>query len=401
MKEEPRQPQLIDISAKSIFKFLLISVLFIALFILRDLVLVILVAIILATAIEPITLFFKKYRIARVPAVMITYGAFLGLFFGVFYFFIPTVLDETSTFLSQLPKYLESTKIISVNDNPTISNSQKVVADLSAGITRSQQAIDTAINNASTNQNQNAVSDLAKLPSSLADNVLTRGSALRDFVSNVNKAAGTFSDSFMNTISLVFGGVTSFIIMLVLSFYLAAQERGIEKFIRIVAPLDKEEYIIDLWQRSQKKIGLWMQGQLLLAVLIGVLVFLGLTILGVPNALLLALLAAVFEVIPLFGPILSAIPGILFGYASGGFTLALLVTGLYIIIQQFESHLIYPLVVRKIVGVPAIIVVISMVIGWELAGFVGLLISVPMVTALMEYFNDIEKFKIRMRKNVL
>ncbi len=401
MKEEPRQPQLIDISAKSIFKFLLISVLFIALFILRDLVLVILVAIILATAIEPITLFFKKYRIARVPAVMITYGAFLGLFFGVFYFFIPTVLDETSTFLSQLPKYLESTKIISVNDNPTISNSQKVVADLSAGITRSQQAIDTAINNASANQSQNTVSDLAKLPSSLADNVLTRGSALRDFVSNVNKAAGTFSDSFMNTISLVFGGVTSFIIMLVLSFYLAAQERGIEKFIRIVAPLDKEEYIIDLWQRSQKKIGLWMQGQLLLAVLIGVLVFLGLTILGVPNALLLALLAAVFEVIPLFGPILSAIPGILFGYASGGFTLALLVTGLYIIIQQFESHLIYPLVVRKIVGVPAIIVVISMVIGWELAGFVGLLISVPMVTALMEYFNDIEKFKIRMRKNVL
>ena len=177
--------------------------------------------------------------------------------------------------------------------------------------------------------------------------------------------------------------------MIVLSFYLSVESAGVANFLRIVTPAKDEKYILDLWQRSQHKIGLWMQGQIVLAVIVAMLVFLGLTLLRVENALLLAVLAGIFEIIPIFGPILAAIPAVTLTLVSGGMTDALLVVGLYIIIQQFENQLIYPLVVRKIVGVPPLLSILALIVGYKLAGFVGLLISVPLATMLVELLNDI------------
>ena len=117
-------------------------------------------------------------------------------------------------------------------------------------------------------------------------------------------------------------------------------------------------------------------------------------ILGIRNALFLAILAMVFEIIPVFGPILSAIPAILIGFTDGGLSQALIVTGFYIIIQQFENHLIYPLVVKKIIGVPPILVIIALIVGAKLAGFLGIILSVPVATAFVEYLDDFQKNKI-------
>ena len=147
------------------------------------------------------------------------------------------------------------------------------------------------------------------------------------------------------------------------------------------------------------KIGKWMQGQLLLGVLIGVLVYLGLTILGVPYALLLAVLAALFELIPLFGPILASIPAIALGFLQS-FSLGFMVVGLYVIIQQFENHLIYPLVVRKVVGVSPILVIISLIVGAKLAGFLGLILAVPIAAAIVEFTDDIQKDKLEEEKRL-
>jgi predicted PurR-regulated permease PerM len=136
-----------------------------------------------------------------------------------------------------------------------------------------------------------------------------------------------------------------------------------------------------------------MQGQILLGVIVAVLLYLGLMILGIKNALLLAVLAGFMEIIPMFGPILSAIPAILTAFVGGGFTSAILVFGLCTIVQQFENHLIYPLVVKKVVGVSPVVVILALIIGYNLAGFLGIVLSVPMVSALMEFVDDIEKKK--------
>jgi len=218
--------------------------------------------------------------------------------------------------------------------------------------------------------------------------------SLAQIVEQINTTISSLSNGFFSTASTIFGGILSFLLVLVLSFYLSVESDGVTNFLRIVTPAKNEKYIISLWKRSQNKIGLWMQGQVVLAIIVAMLVFLGLTLLRVENALLLAILAGIFEIIPLFGPILAAIPAVTLALITNGMSSALLVIGLYIIIQQFENQLIYPLVVRKIVGVPPLISILALIIGGKLAGFVGLIISVPLATMLIEFLNDIEKNKI-------
>jgi predicted PurR-regulated permease PerM len=165
--------------------------------------------------------------------------------------------------------------------------------------------------------------------------------------------------------------------------------------LQVVTPLRHQKYVLSLWKRSQIKIGLWMQGQLLLGLIVGVLTYLGLVILGVPYALFLAPLIALFELIPVFGPILAAIPAVIVAFGTGGVSLGFLTVGLYLIVQQFESHLIYPLVVRKVVGVPPLLVIIGLIVGAKVAGFLGIILSVPIAGALKEYIDDVNKAKLQ------
>jgi predicted PurR-regulated permease PerM len=180
---------------------------------------------------------------------------------------------------------------------------------------------------------------------------------------------------------------------MVLSFYLAVQKDGVDDFLRIIAPVRHHEYIIDLWKRSQRKIGLWLQGQIVLGIVVGVLVYLVLMIVGIPYALMLALFAALFEIIPVFGPVISSIPAILIAFSEKGVGTGFLLIGLYLIIYQFESQLFYPLVVKKIVGISPIVVILALIIGAKLAGLLGAVIAVPLSAAFMEYIHDIEKYK--------
>lgn len=334
----------ITITTGTIFRALLFVAGVWLLFKLTELVLIVLTAIVIASAIEPAAKWFMRHRVPRVIAVLIVYLLFFSVFFGFFYFFVPPVLAETANLITTLPTYLESLNISEPIPGATLSvpgsTSELSLAGLVEGV--------------------------------------------RGFLTNIS--ANTFSAA-----SVVFGGVLSFILIVVFSFYFAVQERGIDDFLRVVTPVKHQRYVIDLWKRSQEKIGRWMQGQLLLGLIVGVLVYLGLTILGVPYALVLAVLAGLFEIIPVFGPILSAVPAVIVAFGTGGLSLALLVVALYVIIQQFENHLIYPLVVTKVVGVPPLLVILALIIGAQLAGFLGIILSVPFAAAIQEVIRDLEK----------
>jgi predicted PurR-regulated permease PerM len=349
----------ISVSAGSIIKTLVILVLAYVLYQILDLVLVLLTAIVLASAVEPVINWFSKYKIKRLPAVLITYIFVILIFAGLFYFFVPPVLQEASNLLNDAPKYVETVTLW----NP-LKEAEKTVGTL---------ALKTGI---------------------------STPSVIGDLVSQISLLTTNASSNIVNIISNIFGGVFSFVLIIVLSFYLAAQESGVEKFLKIITPVKSEAYIVDLWKRSQKKIGHWLQGQLLLGVLVGVLVYLGLTILGIENALVLAVFAGVLEIIPLFGPIISAIPAVIFGIADRGLTTGLLVVGLYVIIQQFENHLIYPLVVKKVVGISPILVILSLIVGAKLAGFLGILLAAPVTSIVMEFLDDIQKDKTALSEKI-
>jgi len=170
----------------------------------------------------------------------------------------------------------------------------------------------------------------------------------------------------------------------------------VENFLRIVVPPKEEEYIVDLWQRSRRKIALWLRGQMLLGVLITILTYLVLSLLGNQFALLLAIIAGLMELVP-YGILIALVPAISFSYLSGGFSEALMVAGAYLIIHEFEVFLFSPLIIRKVVGLSPIVVILAAVIGFELGGIWGLVLAIPVAVFMMELIGDIEKHKALFR----
>ena len=301
----------------------------------------------IASAIEPGVAYFAKRKIPRIVAVLGMYLMVFGSLFAVIYFFIPPIIDDAGNFFTVASQYL---------DTYTVSTS-------------------------ATGGAPHLASEKSQL-GGIIDGLVTVRNAFSD------PSAGAF-----RIVSTFFGGIFSLVLIIVLSFYFAIQDAGIEEFLRLVTPAKNEEYVVSLWRRAQKKIGLWMQGQLLSSLIGGVIAYLGLLILGIPYALLLATFTAAAMLIPIFGSFVSAAPAVIVAYSTGDVTLALIVGGLYLIINQFEAHLIHPLVVNKVVGIPPLLVILALIVGGDLAGFLGVVLAIPVAAALRELLTDMDKGK--------
>jgi predicted PurR-regulated permease PerM len=273
------------------------------------------------------------------------YLVVFGVIFGIAYFFLPPVLHEAAGFVSMLPQYLDS-----INIPFTTTTSE----------------------------------------------ILSGGNATLSTLISAQQIFTGSSQGVVNFLIAFFGGIFSFFLVVVLSFYFAIQEQGVEDFLRVITPLKWEEYVISLWHRSQTKIGLWMQGQLMLSILAGILVYLGLLIVGAPYALLIGVLTALFEVIPVFGSLFAGVIGVAVAWAGGDPALAFIVAGLFVVVNQFESNLIYPLVVKKIVGVAPLLVIVALIAGAEIAGFLGAFLAVPIAAIVQEFIADLDRGR-RMR----
>jgi len=144
--------------------------------------------------------------------------------------------------------------------------------------------------------------------------------------------------------------------------------------------------------RAQNKIGMWLRGALTLGLIIGVFVYIGLTILGVKYALVLALLAAVLELIPYIGPPIAAIPAIFLAFSQAPIK-GFLTLILYVVIQQLENNILVPKVMQKAVGLNPIIGVISLGIGFKIAGILGGILAIPVATAVSVFIIDFIELK--------
>lgn len=344
MKPDP--DQIISITTGTILRVLIIIGAVALAYFLRDLILVLLTSVVIASAVEPFTRSLVRWRVPRLLAVVLIYVVTIFGISAALYFFIPPLFIELSNLASTLPGRFDSFNLFDPNLDPLSAITGGLVSSIS----------------------------------------------LKEIITQIQTVIVAESGGLFTATGTLFGGAASFVLIIVLSFYLSVQEDGVGDFLRLVTPVSHEKYVTGLWARSREKIGQWMKGQLLLGLIIGILVYLGLSLLKVKYALLLAVLAAVMELIPFFGPVISAVPAVLLGF-SDSFVLGLLVLGFYIIVQQFENHLIYPLVVRKIVGIPPILVIIVLFVGARLAGLLGMLLAVPLATIIMELASDYQKKK--------
>jgi len=341
----------LNISFKTLFKIavFLLGVYF--LFALRSLALIILTGIVIASVVEPGVKWFVKRNIPRALSAILVYAIIVGAISILFSFAVPTLLGETVSAVNSIPKYVKTIDIFSPINKNAYTGTKLFFPEI--------------------------------------PNTISVG----DIISRVTGAVSNFSGGMFDTVAGFFGGIISTILVMVIAFYLSVREDGVGEFLSIVTPPEKEKYVRGLWQRAETKIARWMQGQLALGLVVFVFIYVGLTIIGIKHAFLLALIAGVFELIPVIGMTLSAIPAFFLGVLDGGIGVGLFIVGLYLVVQQIEAHVFYPLVVKKLVGVPPLLVIISLVAGAELAGIVGAILAVPISVALMEYIDDAEKRK--------
>ena len=341
----------ISISNGAIIRVFLIALGFFLVYLLRDVVLVILTSIVIASFVDLVLQRMGRFNFNRIFSVVLIYVVIFSILSGLFYIFMPVLLDEISGSISFVTDYFPSTKSLFNFPAETISSAKEI------------------------------------------SNQIAQNLPATEFIQGTKEMISKLSGGFFDTMLVVFGGIFNLILIIVISFYLSIREKGIEGFLRIIIPDHYEDYVLNLWKRAEHRIALWVQGQFVLSLLIGILTYLGLMILGVKYALVLALITAIFELIP-FGMILAVVPAIVFAYTDGGVSLAFWVAGLYIVIHQFENYLIQPLVIKKVVGISPLVVILSLLIGFKLAGFWGLILAVPMAVAMLEFLDDLEHHKV-------
>ncbi len=189
--------------------------------------------------------------------------------------------------------------------------------------------------------------------------------------------------NFLDIVSKFLGGVLITIIIFVLSFYLTLGRQGVDKFFTTILPYKYQHGALDIYQRIRLKINRWLGGQLILSVIVGLAVFIGLSILNVRYALILGFAAAVLELIPYVGPIFSGLLAVLVA-ASQSSTLALYTLILFILIQQLESHFLIPSVVGLTTELSPVVVILALLIGGKIFGLIGIILAVPFAVLFSE-----------------
>lgn len=188
-------------------------------------------------------------------------------------------------------------------------------------------------------------------------------------------------------LSRFLGGIFFAAIVFVISFYLTVGRDGVEKFLITVLPYQYHESVLTIYERVRRKISLWFRGQLLLSLIVGLAVFIGLWILGVKYSLVLGIAAGLFELIPYVGPIFSGSLAVLFALTES-VTLGLYALILFIVIQQLESHLLIPTVMGRSTNLNPVIILVSLLMGGKIFGLIGVIMAVPIAVLAQEVLRD-------------
>jgi len=321
----------LDISWTSLWRVLAMGTFVFAAYLMRETISILLLALIISTALNPAVDRLQKFRIPRILGTIIVFLVALTILAFVLYTIIPITLLELNSLFKNLSGLAE--QFLGITSPAEITN-----------------FIDTDLN-------------------SLTSVLLSGGVP------------------FLQVLGRILGGVAFAIAVLVLSFYLTISRDGVEKFLRAVLPEDLENRAIQLYRKTRKKIGKWFQAQLFLSLVVGTSVFIGLWFLGVEQSLVLAVIAAVFELVPVVGPIFAGALAVAV-VAGESLQLGFYVLLLFLAIQQIENQLLVPLVMKRAVGINPVIVLVALIGGAQIAGIIGMLVAIPTAVFLQEILDE-------------
>lgn len=325
----PRQTT--DISWVTLWRILAIVVFVVALYLMKEALAIVLLALVISTALHPPVAYLERWKIPRILGAILLFLIVFTILAFIVYALLPVVILELNSLIRDL----------------------STLSERFLGL----QAPTNIINLLTPNLNN-------------LTNILLAGSV-----------------PFLEILGRLLGGVTFVIAVLVLSFYLTVSREGVERFLRAVFPSAMEEKVLQLYGRTKTKIGRWLQAQIVLSLVIGVVTFVGLRLLGVEQALVLGVIAGLFELVPIAGPIFAGALAIIVA-ATQSLTLAFWVLVFFVVVQQLEGNVLVPIIMKKVIGVHPVIVLVALLGGAQIAGVVGMLLAVPAAVFLQEMTED-------------
>ena len=311
---------------------LVLAVAYIALLALPVLLLVF-VAVLLGAALEPLVAWIRvKTGMRRGFGILVVYAGFLAMVVGIAVFVVPAALVQFETAISRFPAFLDQVRASTANLRPDA---------LAAGV--------------------NALLDAAEAP--------------------FGPKPPPDPDSVVGASILVASSAAALVTLLTLVFFWLTERSRLQRYALAFVPFDRRAGVREAWNEVESRLGGWVRGQLFMMGSIGFATAIAYTALGLPASLLLALVAAIAEVVPIVGPLLGAIPALLIASTVSPQT-ALLTLVVYLVLQFVEGNILVPLVMRNAVGLTPFLVLISLLIGGAAGGILGALVAVPLVAAI-------------------
>ena len=328
------QAQKIEITVGTMLRIVLIGLAVVFLYTIRDVLIVIFVALVLAAAIDPYITRLERRGVPRPFGIAIIYISILAFISIVLVALVPLVTNQLGQLTNAFPQLYS--KAFSLFQNV---KDQTVLQSI-------QKGLDT-----------------------------------------LNSAAAQITKGIFSGIISFFGGIFAVLGIFVMTFYLTMEEKGMKRIAVDLAPVKYRPYLTQLFHRMEDRLGDWLRGQLILGFIIAAASYVGLLLLGVKYALVLALLAGITELIPIVGPFIGAIPAVIVALSQHP-VLALWTALLYFGIQQLENHFIVPNVMAKTTGLNPVVVIIALLVAAKIAGFIGVILAIPTVIIITSFLQD-------------
>ncbi len=305
----------------------------------RDVLLLVFLAVLLGAALEPVVAWLRaRLPVGRAVGILTVYAAFLALVAVIAVVIVPAAVQQIELAVGRLPSFLETVRSWAT----------------------------------------------ALKPAALADGVDSVINAAEAALKPPPPTAGTVVGASI----VVASSAASVVTLLVLVFFWLTERPRLQRYALAFVPKDHRAGVRDAWNEVETRLGLWARGQLILMGALGVMTAVAYSLLGLPAAMLLAVIAAIAEIVPLVGPAIGAVPALLVATTVSPET-AVLTLGVYAAIHFVEGNVLVPIVMRNAIGLSPFLVAISLLAGFTAGGPLGGIVAVPAVAAIeavLEHF---------------